>query len=397
MFSKPSLLVRALRSIALALVVFLPCGASRLLAQAQPAPADPAQFGVNNPTLPEMQRKLDVDRDPIPTPDIEETVRAANVPGTSAPAGKGEIRKQKDGVYTLHQDVDEVLLNCAVVDEKGRPVMDLAQRNFRVWEDGVLQTTSSFIHQDSPVSMGILVDNSGSMRDKRAAVDGAAMKLLEESNRRDAGFVVNFNERAYLDQGFTTDLVALNRGLSHFDSHGPTALYDAVAASADELARHAKNAKQILLIVTDGADNASRLSLREAIRRVQNLGGPVVYTIGLLYDSDPKEYQRAHDDLTALSAETGGIAYFPQSLDQVDKIASEVAQDIRNQYVVGYHSSRAASLGGYRTVRVEATARRHSKLTVRTRRGYYAQPGQHNKIAGARQPQPVQADVQSQP
>jgi VWFA-related protein len=228
--------------------------------------------------------------------------------------------------------------------------------------------------------MGILIDNSGSMIDKRSAVNAAAMKLLTESNSRDAAFVVNFNDRAYLDQGFTVDRVALNRGLSHFDSRGTTALYDAVAASADELAHHAKQRKQVLLIITDGADNASRLTVRDAIRRVQGLAGPVVYTIGLLYDADRNESQKARDDLEALSAETGGLAYFPHSIDEVSEIASEVARDIRNQYGVGYHSTKPASLGGYRQIHVEAVSPNHKHLTVRTRRGYYAQPGQRNKM-----------------
>ena len=126
------------------------------------------------------------------------------------------------------------------------------------------QTINSVLHQDLPVSMGILVDNSGSMRDKRAAINLAALKLLRASNPLDTAFVVNFSERAFLDQGFTSDLVALNRGLSRSDSQGTTAMYDAVAASADELVKHAKERKQTLLIITDGADNASRLTLAQA-------------------------------------------------------------------------------------------------------------------------------------
>jgi VWFA-related protein len=222
------------------------------------------------------------------------------------------------------------------------------------------------------------------MLDKRTAVDAAANKLLNESHPRSTAFVVNFNEKAYLDQGFTVDRVALRRGIDHFDARGPTALYDAVAASADELSHHAKQAKQVLLIVTDGADNASRLALEEAIRRVQNLGGPVVYTIGLLYDAEKKEADKARNDLEMLSAETGGLAYFPKSLDQVDEIASEVARDIRNQYVVGYHSTRPASQGGYRTVQVEASSPYHKHLIVRTRKGYYAKPGQRNNMTAQR-------------
>jgi VWFA-related protein len=272
----------------------------------------------------------------------------------------------------MHQDVDEVLLACAVVDEKGRIVSDLSSGDFRVWEDGVQQTTTSFLHQDQPISLGIVVDNSGSMLDKRAAVNAAALHLLRASNPRDSTFIVNFSDRAFLDQGFTSDLAALDRGLSHFDSKGTTAMYDAVAASADELAHHGKLPKQVLLVITDGADTASRLEREQAIRRVQGLGGPVVYAIGLLYDADKDEATRARTALERLSSETGGIAYFPRSLEDVDSIAAEVAHDIRDQYTIGYRSSKPASMEGYRTVRVEANAAKHGKLVVRTRKGYYA-------------------------
>jgi VWFA-related protein len=194
---------------------------------------------------------------------------------------------------------------------------------------------------------------------------------------------VNFSDRAFLDQGFTSDIDTLDRALSHFDSKGTTALFDAVAASADELAKHAKQPKQVLLVITDGADNASRLDLEQAIRRVQNLGGPVVYSIGLLFETGKEESERARSALERLSQETGGVAYFPNSLQDVNNIAAEVARDIRNQYTLGYHSTKPASLGGYRVVRVEAKASKHGKLMVRTRRGYYAKnpAPQHTKKA----------------
>lgn len=355
-------------------------------ASTSPQPGTPPE--TNNPTRPEIQPSLDTDRDPIPSPDI--VVPPPPTTSSNAPVVNGQVQKKAEGVYTLHEDVDEVLLSCWVVDEKGRPVMDLNRNNFRVWEDGAPQTVRSFVHQDLPVSLGILIDSSGSMLDKRTSVNQAALRLLAESNPRDSAFVVNFNERAYLDQPLTMDRVALERGIDRFEARGPTAMYDAVAASADELSKNAKQPKQVLLIITDGADNASRLTRDEAIRRVENLGGPVVYTIGLLFDSDPREYQKAHDDLEMLSQETGGIAYFPRSLSEVNEIASEVARDIRNQYIVGYHSTRAASLGGYRTVHVEAQEGGHKQLTVRTRRGYYAKPGQKNGMAAQQTAGPAQ-------
>jgi VWFA-related protein len=337
---------------------------------------------VQDPTRPEVQPRLDTDHDPIPSPDTEDNI-PVNPSSSLSPPRPGEIQKLKEGIYTMHQDVDEVLLTCAAVDEKGRVVTDLSRGDFHVWEDGVPQATTSFLHQDQPVSLGILVDNSGSMLDKRAAVNAAALNLLRASNPQDATFIVNFSDQAFLDQGFTSDIGALSRGLSRFDSKGTTALFDAVAVSADELANHGKLPKQVLLVITDGADNASRIDLEQAIRRVQNLGGPVVYTIGLLFGADKDESDRARTALEKLAQETGGIAYFPRSLQDVDGIAVEVARDIRDQYTIGYRSTKSANLGGYRVVRVEANAPKHGKLIVRTRNGYYAKKPaqQHTQTA----------------
>ena len=366
-------------------------------AQAQAAPASsPIQppSTANPLTRPEAQPRLDVDRDPIPSPDpIAPPAPAANTNLSSAPgsgpngaAESSELQKQ-NGVYILHANVDEVILNCAVLDAKGKPVMNLDRDNFRVWEDGVEEQVNSVQHLDLPVSMGVLIDNSGSMRDKRAAVNAAALHLLDTSNPQDEAFVVNFSDHAYLDQRLTTDRVVLNRGISRSDSAGTTAMYDAVAASANELAKHGKNRKQVLLIITDGADNASRLNLQDAIRRVEGLGGPVVYTVGLLFDTERSETDRVKNDLETLSQETGGIAYFPRSLQDVYAIAADVARDIREQYVVAYHSSKPFSKQGYRTVRVEAVGSGRARLYVRTKRGYYAQAEQ------AKQP----SDVAKQP
>jgi Ca-activated chloride channel homolog len=373
-----SRIFRLAPNVALLLDPFVALGLLCAPARAQSAPA-PFPSSSNNAQIPiraEIQPNLNVDRDPIPSPDPDVAPAVSNAPavGANPPLAPGEATKRQDGMYILHANVDEVLLDCTVINQKGEVVTDLRQRDFRVWEDGVPQTVNAFLLQDLPVSMGILVDNSGSMRDKRTAVNAAAMELLRDSNPRDAAFVVNFSDHAYLDQGFTTDRIALDRSLSRYDSRGTTAMYDAVAASADELSRHAKERKQVLLIVTDGADNASRLTMQQAIRRVQDLGGPVVYTIGLLFDSDKDEADRARTDLERLSQETGGIAYFPRSLDEVNNIAEEIARDIRNQYTIAYRSTRPSSLGGYRVVHVEAAAPGHSKLTVITRHGYYANP-----------------------
>ncbi len=320
----------------------------------------------------QQQPPLNVDRDPVVSPDA-----ADNQPISPTVSGKNAqssetLQHGQHGGFTFRRDVDEVVLNAAVLDDHGHLVNDLTKDDFHVFEDGVQQTISSFQHQDIPVSMGIIIDNSGSMRDKRAAVNSAALDLVRASNPEDEAFIVNFSDEAFIDQDFTSSINKLQDGLAHIDSKGGTALYDAIVASADHLAQDAKRPKQVLLVVTDGEDNASSLNLEQTIRRVQDLQGPVVYSIGLLFgDSGGREGRRAKRALQLLSSETGGMAYFPHSLSEVDQICAEVAHDIRNQYTIGYHSTKPPSLGGYRMVKVVASAPKHGKLIVRTRTGYY--------------------------
>lgn len=331
---------------------------------------------------PEQQPSLTVDRDPIISPDAADNQPVSPSNPEAVKPGTPLAGSEKGG-FTFRRDVDEVVLNASVLDDNGRIVNDLKKDDFHVFEDGVPQTIAAFQHQDIPVSIGILIDNSGSMRDKRLAVNTAALDLVKASNPQDEAFIVNFSDEAFIDQDFTSDISKLRDGLAHIDSKGGTALYDAVVASADQLAKNAKRPKQVLLIVTDGEDNASSLNLEQTIRRVQDLQGPVVYSIGLLFgdESGGREAHRAKRALQLLSSETGGIAYFPKSLEYVDQICAEVARDIRNQYTIGYHSTKPASQGGYRVVKVQASAPGHGKLSVRTRSGYYPKTNNKNSTA----------------
>src|ERR1700723_4620984 len=315
---------------------------------------------------PEKQRPLNVDRDPIASPDGEVTAPQAGQSAAAATIGRD------NGKYTLQRNVDEVVLNATVLDDHQHMVTTLAKDDFKVSEDGVAQTITSFQHQDIPISLGILVDNSGSMRTKRQAVNASALDLVRASNPDDESFVVNFSDEAYIDQDFTANVTKLRDGLLHIDSKGGTALYDAIMASADYLTKNAKRTKQVLLVITDGEDNASSTSLEETVRRIQDLQGPIVYSIGLLYDDTGggREAHRAKRALEMLANETGGISFFPKSLAQGDEIAGEVAKDIRERYTVGYHSTKTVSQGGFRTIHVEAKAKGYNKLIVRTKTGY---------------------------
>jgi Ca-activated chloride channel family protein len=301
-------------------------------AQQAAAPAAAAAGQAAGPTL-QKQTQLNVDSDPVPSPDPD-TKTAAPVKG---PPKTGEITKE-NGRYTLRTNAYEVRLNASVIDSSGQTVENLTQDAFHVYEDGVPQTIIGFRHEDVPVSLGILIDSSGSMYDKRAAVDAASLDLVRLSNRQDEAFLVDFSSEAYIDQDFTGSIEKLQQGLAYIKSSGGTAMYDAVIASADYLSKNAKRSKQVLLIVTDGDDNASSGTLEQTIRRVQDLDGPAIYCIGLLFGEDVSHSEARHsrEVLTELSAQTGGQAYFPRSLKDVDGIAREVAQDIRQQYTIEY-------------------------------------------------------------
>jgi Ca-activated chloride channel homolog len=277
---------------------------------------------------------------------------------------------EDQGVFVFKKDVDEVLLHASVIDDRQHIVTNLDRSAFSVFEDGKQQQIISFRHEDIPVAMGILIDNSGSMREKRNKVNQAALNLVRSSNPKDEVFIVNFNDEYYLDQDFTNDLLKLKDALDKIDTRGGTALYDAVVASAEHLKHNARLEKKILFVVTDGEDNASNENIEQAVKQLQEENGPSVYAIGILGDEEhPKKARRA---LEIISERTGGIAFFPRTLDEVDEISKTIAHDIRNQYTIGYKPTNPKTAGGFRQIRVEAKAKGHKKMVVRTKSGYYA-------------------------
>jgi VWFA-related protein len=304
-------------------------------------------------------------------PAPQEQKPAANEP--AAPESQDSQKSSesdKSGVFVFRKDVDEVMLHATVVDDKQRIITNLDRAAFTVFEDGKPQSIISFHHVDIPVAMGIVIDNSGSMREKRSKVNQAALNLVRSSNPNDEVFIVNFNDEQYLDQDFTHDLRKMKEALEKIDARGGTALYDAVVASADHLRQNARMEKKVIFLVTDGEDNASSETLEQAIKQLQQEGGPSVYTLGLLGDEDhPK---RARKALQIIADHTGGIAFFPKTLDEVDAISRTIANDIRNQYAIGYKPTSPKKAGEFRQIKVEAKAKGHGKLVVRTKTGYYA-------------------------
>src|SRR5216683_2981822 len=283
---------------------------------------------------------------------------------------------------SIKVDVNLVVLHTTVLDDRGKFADGLKQENFRVFEDKIEQKLAIFKREDVPVSMGLVIDNSGSMREKRPRVNEAALTLVQASNPRDEAFVVNFNDDFYLDldKDFTSSIPELKEALERIDSRGSTALRDAIIGSLDHLKKASKD-KKVLLVVTDGEDNASRNSLEKMIREVQKTD-TVIYTIGLLGQENKKEAKRARKVLEQIAAASGGLAYFPENVDDVHNICEQVAHDIRNQYVLAYYPTNTQRDGTFRAIQVQVIPPRgRGKLLARTRNGYYA-PGAASSAAG---------------
>lgn len=272
-------------------------------------------------------------------------------------------------MFVLHKRVEEVALHATVIDENDRLITNLDRAAFAVFEDGVPQAITSFRHEDIPVAMAIVIDNSGSMREKREKVNQAALNLVRSSNAQDEVIIVNFNDDEFLDQDFTSDIGKMKEALEKYDARGGTALYDAIDGAAGHLKRNARRDKKVIFVVTDGEDNASLDTLEQTVHALQQDGGPTVYAIGLLGDEKQRRFRRA---LQTLAQKTGGIAFFPKTLDEVDQISKTIAHDIRNQYSIGYKPANLKGSGAYRTIRVDARAPGSRKLRVRTKSGYYA-------------------------
>ncbi len=271
--------------------------------------------------------------------------------------------------FVFKTQVEEVILHATVVDDQNHLITGLARENFKVYEDGKLQELTSFHKERVPVALGILIDNSGSMLPKRAKVNEAALQLVDACQPADRVFVVNFGEDAFLDQDYTQDVGKLRAALQRVETRGSTALYDAIIAADDHLNETAPLQKKVLLVVTDGQDNASEATFQDVLHKLQSRNGPVLYTIAL--EGNGSRDNGDQQPLQTLSEQTGGAAFFPSSLDEVGSIASAIAQDIRSQYVIGYRSSNSRPPGSYNSIQVQAFDG-STPLRVVTRSGYYS-------------------------
>src|SRR5580658_4942191 len=268
-------------------------------------------------------------------------------------------------------DARLVILPVSVADKSGKLVTDLPQKSFKVFENGVEQPIKIFKREDVPVSLGIIIDNSGSMKEKRQKVEVASLDLVKASNPQDEVFIVNFNDDPWLDVPFTNDIKRLEDGIAKIDSRGGTAMRDAISVSLDYLKKEGKRQKKALLVITDGNDNASGISLEKLVNRAEQ-DEVVIYAIGLLDEEEHREARIAKRALDALTHESGGLSFYPKSVAEVDQLTLQVAHEIRNQYTIAYSPTVQAMDGSFRQIKV--TVNGGSRASVRTRSGYYATP-----------------------
>ncbi|HEX4167891.1 MAG TPA: VWA domain-containing protein [Bryobacteraceae bacterium] len=275
----------------------------------------------------------------------------------------------------FRSDTRLVVLHASVTDHKGKLVTNLNERAFKVFENGQPQAVKIFRREDVPVSLGIIIDDSGSMSTKRSRVEAAALEMVRNSNPQDEVFIVNFNDDAFLDVPFTNDMHKLEQGLARIDSRGGTAMRDAISMSLDYERKEARRDKKVLLVITDGNDNASNISLEKVVARA-NQSDVLIYAIGLFTEEEKREATKARRALHELTAATGGLSFYPKEVNEVQALAVEVAHDIRSQYTIAYTPSVQQLDGSYRQIKITVNA--PGRCVVRTRSGYYATPDSQN-------------------
>ncbi|MDR0310790.1 MAG: VWA domain-containing protein [Acidobacteriota bacterium] len=304
----------------------------------------------------------------------------------SAENGSGERDSYGLPEFRIGVRVDLVLLYASVVDKNNHFIPGLERNRFRVFEDGVEQNMESFAQESVPVSMGVVLDLSGSMRGKIEQVNRAALAFLQAGNPGDEFFLIGFNDEVELLRDYTGDIDEISDALENTVVAGKTHLYDAVYLGVEK-AHAGTRSKKALVVITDGNDDTSFYSLKELISKIQE-SDVQVYCVGLLDDMPKKgifgrwlnsESKKYHDALVRISEETGGNAFFPQEAPEIRGIVEEIARDLRSQYSIGYFSSNNARDGAFRTVKIELIDKKTDGIKIRHRRGYYA-PAQYNSM-----------------
>jgi VWFA-related protein len=284
-----------------------------------------------------------------------------------------DLRAQDGGGKVFRADTRLVVLHASVVDKSGHLLTTLNRDAFKVFEGRIEQPIKKVTREDVPVSLGLVIDNSGSMRDKRKKVEAAALAMVKASNPRDEVTIINFNDEAFQDVEFTSEMKKMEEGLTRIDSRGGTAMRDAISTTIDYLKEKGKHDKKVIVVITDGDDNASSQSMTlERLVQKAHQSEVLLYMVGLLSEESKRDANRAKHALQILAEASGASSSFPKEMSDVEKITMQIASEIRNQYIIEYNPINQNFDGSFRPVRVAVNAA--GKPTVRTRTGYYATP-----------------------
>ncbi len=278
---------------------------------------------------------------------------------------------QDPGDVTISVDVRRVVLYATVRENKaGSFVGDLKQEHYTVKDNGRVQEIRQFKREDVPVAIGLIIDNSQSMMNKRSQIIAAAKAFIRTSNPQDQMFVVHFNDDIRFalppKTPFTSDHAALERALERITTEGKTALYDAIHAGLRRL-QESKLTKKALVVISDGGDNASRRRFQDVVKAA-GISGALLYGIGIY---DPMDGDANPGVVRRLASETGGESFFPQKVDEVAGLCESIARDLRNQYMLVYAPGDGPQDASFHKVKVTVKDPKHRRLTVRTRTGYY--------------------------
>jgi Ca-activated chloride channel family protein len=286
----------------------------------------------------------------------------------------GQVIKQGQAV---HLDVELALVNVTVTDPYNRLVTGLEPDNFRIFEDNIEQEVVNFSSEDVPISIGVILDLSGSMANKLGKAKQAALQFFNTANPQDEFFLVGFNEHAEVLSPFTSNVEDLQGRMLSASAKGRTALLDAIYLGLSQM-RSAQNGKRALLIISDGGDNNSRYNERD-IKRLVREADTQLYSIGIF---DPFEYRSRTPEelkgpslLSEMTELTGGRAFTAENLNDLPDIAAKIGTELRNQYILGYHPSHRAHDARWRKIKIKLrTPKGLPPLTAYAKTGYYA-PG----------------------
>lgn len=297
---------------------------------------------------------------------------AGSIAAAQTPApGPSTQQGSEAGAFQISVDVALVVLEATIRDHEGHSVSQLKREDFAVFEDGRPQEIRLFRHEDTPVAVGLVIDHSGSMREKLEEVTSGARAFVRASNSRDQMFVVNFNETVSegLPKGvrFSDSVGQLGAAVWGQPAAGTTALYDAIIEGLTRLQEGARE-KKVLIVISDGGDNASKAPLDRVLKMAEQ-SNAMIYTIGIFEPDDPDGNPGV---LRRLAHQTGGQAFFPAQITETVEICERIAKDIRDQYTIGYSSAREKRDGTYHKIKLTAHSTKVGKLSVRTRAGYSA-------------------------